>query len=897
MGKIKKVYLVSHTHWDREWYLTRESFRLMLVELIDRLLEILDNDENYNAFMLDGQTIILEDYLEIRPENEAKLKEYVKKGRILIGPWYILPDELLISGEAHIRNYLLGDEICKRFGGKANLGYLPDSFGHPSQMPQIIKGLGMNELIFWRGVGPEIQNTDFIWEGPDGSQIIAVNMPFGYGTAACLPNDREHFVWRIKHEVERLEKVTNGDAVLLMNGVDHIAPEPYLTKMLCETKEDFDYEIIHTTLDKYVNYIKESEMKLEHYKGELRSPMKAYLLGGTLSTRMYLKQQNFFTEQLIEKKVEPIATIAYCMGFNYPKGEINKLWKYALSNLPHDSICGCSIDDVHKEMMTRYGFIEQLGQGLLERLLSCISSRITSKHKNYGSFLVFNTLAYKRNDIVHISIDIEPRLIRKVNYDNYQKLEEFEIGERKMIPKGIKIYDSEGNKVACSLKYVERAVKMKLSLDNQPEMYEVLRLNVLMLAKDVPALGYKQYYYDVDYENNSINKDMELNIENEYFIVTASSEDGSLEIYDKITGKKYKNCCKFVDYGDAGDEYSYSPPLIDFAVYPLKESIKIELSEKNEVVQTLKVKGVLRLPISVSNDRKERQKETIDCPFENIISLYSGIRRIDVKTNFENKAKDHVLKVVFPTGIDSKYSYAESVFSVDCRSAKDINDNSDYSSWVEEPSGTNPQKTFVDVNNGEVGLAIANQGIPEFNVQYDGKEAVISLTLLRCIGWLSRKDLLYRKGNGGWTLETPDAQCIGNYNFNYSIIPHSGDWISGEVLRKSYEFATPLFTFQIEDKGVDENSEFSLFEIDNSNIVLSCLKLAENGDGIVARFVNQSDMDVDMKLKINIPASDVYDVYYVRLDEKIICPAEYKNGIINILFKPWEIVTILFKIK
>lgn len=889
MGKIKKVYIVSHTHWDREWYLTRESFRVMLVDLIDRLLDILDSDSRYNAFMLDGQAIVIEDYIEIRPENEEKLRNYIKQGRILIGPWYVLPDELLISGEAHIRNYIVGNEVCNKFGSKMNLGYLPDAFGHPSQMPQIIKGLGMNEMIFWRGVGPEIKNTDFIWEGPDGSNIIAVNMPFGYGTAACLPDEMEHFARRIKKEVERLSKVTAGDTILLMNGVDHIAPESYLPDMLEATKNEFDYEIVHTVLPEYVKHVKESGVELEHFKGELRSPKKAYLLGGTLSTRMYLKQKNFNTEQLIEKYAEPLSLIAYNMGFKYPKGELNKLWKYALSNLPHDSICGCSVDEVHREMMVRYGFIEELGMGLLNKMGRYIAANAKADANHDGAFIVLNTNGQKRDDIVNVTVDIDPRLIRNVDFDNYQILDEHDTGIRTILPKSVALYDRNGIKIPCCLNSVEKKITMKLSLDNQPEMYDVLKLHLSFIAKDVPSVGFTEYYFDVEYEDKNNKNEIKPFIENEYFKVSASI-DGSLEIFDKTNNKIYSECGKLVDSGDAGDEYTYSPPLCDTSIMPLANSIKVEVAEKNEVKETLKICGIMQLPVSVTDDRKNRNSKTIGCWFRNLINIYPGIRRIDVKCEFENNAKDHILKVVFPTGIDTKCSYAENVFSVDCRPALDVNDRTDYSSWVEAPSGTSPQKTFVDVNDGKIGFAIANKGIPEFNVSYDKGQSVISLTLLRCVGWLSRKDLILRKGNGGWTLETKDAQCPGKYTFEYSIIPHSGDFTKGEIVRISHDFASPCFAFQVDGKSCGELDSYSLVEVESPAIALTCAKLTEDNKGYAVRLVNESGSNINTMLKAGF---NVNDAYFASLDERPYKKADIKDNNILIAFKPWEIVTLI----
>ncbi len=186
-----RVFVVSHTHWDREWYLTKARFQMMNVDMMRRLLDILTENPEFTSFMLDGQLIALEDYLAVCPDERARIEELVRQGRLTIGPWYVLPDEYLASGEAHIRNYIEGMRVARSFGGGMRLGYLPDSFGHPSQMPQIISGLGMKEMVFWRGPGPEVHSAEFDWISKDGSKILALNMVYGYSNAANLKQDEQ----------------------------------------------------------------------------------------------------------------------------------------------------------------------------------------------------------------------------------------------------------------------------------------------------------------------------------------------------------------------------------------------------------------------------------------------------------------------------------------------------------------------------------------------------------------------------------------------------------------------------------------------------------------------------------------------------------------------------------
>jgi mannosylglycerate hydrolase len=219
------LHLVSHTHWDREWYLTFQQFRFKLVNLVDDLLHLMETDLNYKRFMLDGQTIILNDYLQIRPEREAELRLLIQEGRLLIGPWYVLPDEFLVSSEAIVRNLLEGMRISQHFGPRMKVGYIPDPFGHIGQMPQILVGFGIQTACLRRGL--DDQPCELWWHAPDGTSILLAYLRDGYDNAAALPvSDLEAFVDGIKKIYRSLSHHCATSHVLLMQGTDHMFPQP-----------------------------------------------------------------------------------------------------------------------------------------------------------------------------------------------------------------------------------------------------------------------------------------------------------------------------------------------------------------------------------------------------------------------------------------------------------------------------------------------------------------------------------------------------------------------------------------------------------------------------------------------------------------------------------------------
>src|SRR3954464_7184989 len=351
------IHVVSHTHWDREWYLTHEQFRFRLVALVDRLLDLLDADPNYKYFHLDGQTIVLEDYLEIRPEQEARLRTAIGDGRILIGPWYVMPDEFLVSGESLIRNLLRGHRISRQFGTPMPVGYLPDLFGHVGQMPQIWRQFGLDNTILWRGFGGPA--AEYWWEGPDGSRLLMMHLPpEGYCNATRVVFDADAMMARAQEKIDFEKRRTRTGQALLMNGVDHVEPHTAIPSLIEKLSSISGQRAIHSTLPDYVAAVRSAVERdrpaLEAIAGELRGGTDyANLLPGVLSARVYLKQQNAHVQTLLESYAEPLAVMASlltptneipsevvqafrparaamdgpALAYSYPAGQLRHAWK------------------------------------------------------------------------------------------------------------------------------------------------------------------------------------------------------------------------------------------------------------------------------------------------------------------------------------------------------------------------------------------------------------------------------------------------------------------------------------------------------------------------------------------------------------------------------------------
>ena len=838
-----RVFVVSHTHWDREWYLTKSQFQMMNVDMMRRLLGILTENPEFTSFMLDGQLIALEDYLSVCPDEKARVEALIRQGRLAIGPWYVLPDEYLASGEAHIRNYLEGMRIAREHGGGMRLGYLPDSFGHPSQMPQIMRGLGMEEMIFWRGPGPEVRHAEFDWVGKDGSTILALNMVYGYSNAANLKEDGQVREKRLTHEIGRLMPLSQMRLALLMNGSDHIAPDGRVAGWVKEYQARHpEIEITHGTLPEYVDEAKRRRMRapLQRVSGELRSGFRAYLLGDTLSTRMSIKQAQRRVEGMLEQQLEPLfAQLALAGRCAYPREKLRHLWKLALENLPHDSICGCSVDPVHREMFLRYDQMHEIGAHLLTTARQSLARSAGGGAD--GEIAVFS--CGLRAEIRQIKVRLERVLhpLRYVDYEQDQKLMEFEGEDDCPRPTGMELWGADGQRIRGRVLDTAIEDTIETNLMTQPTMNRVLRADCEFTAK-LPPMSESRFAYHFTYDE-APEPDA---LENEFYVVSAAP-DGTLRITDKRSGRSHAGLARLIDMADVGDEYTFDALPGDVPVGMEPESIQTEIRRGR-----LFIKGVMNLPASCAEDRKSRSKEKAACPVTIEVVLPQGLPRVDVCVTIDNLAKDHRLMALFPLGARAERCLSDSTFCVERREVVRGADENAYRGWMEKPNNSFFQKNFADLSAKWGGLSVFVKGLPQFEVQ-TGEQDQLRLTLLRCVGWLSRKDLASRDGNGGWTIETPEAQMPGAHSFEFAIHTHAGD-APHELYHQAVGYVTDPVALQTSRQGAGELIvPQSLIQADDPRICLSAFKAAEDGGGYILRLVNMSEDTVTAPIRFARP--------------------------------------------
>jgi alpha-mannosidase len=382
-----RFLVVPHTHWDREWYLPFEVFRLRLGAVVDGVLGTLERDASFTSFTLDGQAIVLEDYVDVRPENEGRLRALLAAGRLEAGPSYVLPDEILVGGESLVRNLLLGRRVCRRFGVEpSGAGYMPDSFGHPAQLPQILAGFGIGTFLFSRGLGDEVDDVGIVFRWRAGpAEVVACQMLPHYDNFARLTwhGDAEARVRAIVEHFGEMLRGAGQDTVVLANGSDHLPIEPELPEIVAGLAENLAASIRIGRYDEFAP----AAAGLPVHGGELVGSRFQNLLRGVNSARIYLKQANERTERRLLSIETAAALRAFRGEAAYPDTDLELAWRDLLRNHPHDSICGCSCDEVHRDMLVRW---EQL-----DRTLDFVEREALG----VGGALV-NTLPYRRSRLV-----------------------------------------------------------------------------------------------------------------------------------------------------------------------------------------------------------------------------------------------------------------------------------------------------------------------------------------------------------------------------------------------------------------------------------------------------------------------------------------------------------------
>ena len=816
-----RIWVVPHTHWDREWYLPFQHFRLRLVRTVDEIVEVLESDPAFRKFTLDGQASVIDDYLSLNPSGASRLATLIKDGRISIGPWYTQPDEFLVGQESLVRNLLVGKATCAPFGPPMSVGYVPDIFGHVAQLPQVLRGFGIDNCMFWRGLGPEADELGvlFRWRAPDGSEVMAIRLLQGYGNAVQLGVEGGRAP-DVDRALARIEKAICGQEaclgtlgvtdLLLCNGGDHERVQSSLPSILkaCELRlSDVDFRV--GSYEDYAEVVRPVAERGPVYAGEMVSGYSAPILRGVNSTRMYLKQDNESAERAL-LQAEILSSLAALRGKRYPKEAFDLAWKELLRNHAHDSICGCSVDEVHRDMRARSAQVMSIAERLRREALAELADEEavwSYQDRSRDAYSVVNVLPWTRCGVAELRVpeSLQGRPLRAETRDG-----------------------------------VELPVQVMRSTDGLKAVAPVT----------VPGFG------SIDIalrpgRRGSSKRGVWVegkSIENEFYRVEAQ-DDGALTVVYKPTDLRLRDVHFFLDEADRGDEYTYCPAAEDKPWTSLRQSARTRTGVAGPVVASLTISLKPALPVSLAPSRERRTWERLRvCPIYVEVRLLEGVDRLEFRTQVDNRVRDHRLRVVFP-GPAALEARAESTYQVVRRPLGPFEEQPD---WIEQPTPTQATQGAVGVGY----LSVFTRGLPEYEAWSEGDASRVAVTLLRCVDRLSRGDLTTRRGEAGPSLYTPEAQCLGTYTFEYAIClkPDLGD---ADFVRAAHDYR---YGFTAGPAGAKLDG---LLRVEGQGFCLGALKGAENGRGVILRLYNPGSESARVTIGGRVAQAEL-----VRLDEE-----------------------------
>lgn len=862
-----KLYIYSGTHWDREWYQCFQGFRYRLVEMADNLVDGLERCPDYNVFHFDGQTIVLEDILEIAPDLEDKLAKFIQNGKIKIGPWYCMPDEFLVSGESLIRNLQMGHEISRKWGVEPSKdGYICDIFGHAAQVPQIFDGMDIHHTVLGRGTNERNTPMHFRWQSPDGTDVRAYKLPTigGYGdftevvgtTGLAAGSTVEQCMEKAKGHVARRMEKANIPVVLFLDALDHNQWHEDTPKYVEALKRLHpDAEVYHTDIMDFCRAVDEYIDEIPFKQGELNEPQQtmsgfSQLITNVLSSRYDLKKANDINQNRLEKIVQPLN--AYGKSSSRP-GFLKLAQKYLIMNHPHDSICGCSIDQVHRDMKYRFDQTRLICDEIMSRVIGKmraggLDTAVSTAEDSRDSKIlrIYNPLPYRMRRTIETEIRFPKDYRKYYEQFGYEGICAF------------KLFDADGNEIPYGIK--------DIVIHGGHDSY-FLTIEADLLPSGITDIEVRPSDLPTRYLG-MLSKDT-YTAENEYMILRVNPADGSVSVTDKANGKVYPSLLNLVDNGDIGDGWYTAAPKIDRTV--TGTFVSAEKCENNINSVTFKINVNLRLPTYCErhNFGTRRAEETVDCPVTHYITMRKGEKALEVKTIVDNKACDHRLKLRLGTAVEGKTYYASQAFAMVERTTDLIENTGD---WMESAIAEKATEGIV-AKYGEVGgfAFMSKYGLHECAVYEDGN---IDITLMRC----------FRKTVG--TEGEIDGQLLGVHEFEYMLMPIAKDTESlADLAKKNDVFRAGILDTTIEAKtGIKYAGGL---ELKNPNFVFSTANKLD--DGMEFRFYNCSDNEESGEIVLPAGAKTAAMTY---IDGRKIAALDVVDGKTTVTAGKWKIVTV-----
>ena len=846
-GKIK-VFLISNTHWDREWYMPLEKYMVRLVKLMDRLVGVMEEKPEY-CFVTDGQYIIVEDYLKARPEMTERVKKLMGEGRLRVGPWYTQPLETIVTGEAMVRNLFFGITETEKLGPPMLFGYMIDEFGHASQMPQIYRGFGITDAMAWRGIENKAKDV-FEWFAPNGDSVFMHRSPRGYGEAVALPESLENFSESLgghvfgrsglKERIARLkslkDRCSQTEVQFWLGGVDHSWAQENILEVIGIVNREFpEYEVRQSTLEQYAACVREAykdkNIAMQKYTGELLHPDEQVLVC-THSNRADQKRKHYYAERILEKRAEPASAFAWLFGGEYPLWALRDAWRHILENHAHDSLGCCSVDEVYEKVMARYtssiSLSEQLTDDAFAHLMAAMGG-------GEDTLYALNTNSTEYSGLVRGYVDIPDAL----------SLDNFEIAD-----------GETGEKIDFAVldKTKTNAVKYN-AFYGHPSRIPCTRHEIIMDAGTLGGFSMKSF--KLAKKSGAMPQAPEANaFENEFYSIEIKP-NGCLDVWDKLSGRQYKNLLQIIDSGDCGSLWVHKRPDNNTIITNENAEAKIEKLTENSLTTQYVIKYSLDIPKGYDFDSKSRSAESCKMDVAIKVSLSKKTRYIEVEIELENRSRFHQVRVLLPSGVTGAgISMSGQPFDVVERKIG-IPEGFDF---VRDPNCEyHPMQDFCAVADENGGLLVAAKGIYEYEA-IDDADRTLALTLLRSTCF----DMGTDDHIGGYNMEK--SYMFGKIRHELAVMPFAGDWRGAYPYVVGYINPPKISFWREPDEAVlpgykrpqstlpacTEFIEFIEFiKTEGEDVYVTAVKREENGENLLVRIVSFSDRKQTVSIAVN----------------------------------------------
>lgn len=828
----RDIKILMHTHWDREWYFTKAETQVLLRNHMFEVIEFLEKNEDI-IYVLDGQSVMLDDFIEFAPKWRERTENLVKKGALRVGPWYTQTDLLLVHGESIIRNLYYGMKKAMEYGDVMKVGYAPDTFGHSAQMPQIYSQFGIDSTFFWRGYSElKAEKSDFLWKGIDGSVIFGVNLATGYQGAKYLESDRDELKARMDKIMKVLDKYSAGDSRLIMNGHDQMPIQKNIHSIMENIKEFYKGDKV--SVSDFESYVKSLKgLVLESVEGELNHSKHARIHKTITSTRMDIKLLNTELEYKIYNVLEPLALLGKELNIDYPHEIFEKCLKELFGAHAHDSIGGCNSDLVNRDIKQRLTQVKEILDTQIELYMRLISLASTSENRDIVT--LYNYLPYKRiNEKIEMEFITRTSDFKILNGDREI---EYLLLDQEIVDAGL----------------IDRQVAARL-LD-----IKVFKSKVSFVIDEIEGLSTKYLSYE-DGDNYSLRDEKKLDTSIENSLYKIYVENNRLNLLIKEENRVIENVFYIESSGDAGDSYDYSPPHKDLIID--SKDVKIDECEvlKSETQSVLKYNLTYELP----KNQNSRDEKILDgkATFKVTISIVDK-DVVNLSIDHTNYLEDTRFRAVLNTEILTDKVESDSHLCVVEKPVYFEKELSIWESdrWAEKPVSIETFNSYVSLKDDMREAAMFSYGLKEYEV-VDSK---IFITLFRTFSHLGKRELINRPGRpSGIEIETPDNQLYKeSFNFNLGFTFIKTDRNNSE---KAKEFLTPIEGYQLK--------EFNRFNINIPNVrknittnlnlklngcVVSALKESENTGDTFIRVFNPTGQEIELVFNEGVFLSNMFE--------------------------------------